>query len=316
MSEAKEEIKYLSTANLTVSPYNVRDHPEEGIEDLIKSIREVGILQPLIVRPIGPRKYEVVVGARRLMAAKAVGLRKVPCLVRKISDRDALILSLAENLQRGSLTQEEIQKAVMRLHKDFNMPTDLIAKRLGVDIAFVTDLIRIREALSVIKERVSGEVRVVKKPGRYRQRIERAREEIPITVATAVKDIAVEVQRQTGLSAEDIERELMPSIYELKQKQVQYVKEMIKRELPKVMREVKEPEKVKEIMLKRVEEVKKRIMSRRQVVVLIDEQVLANVRALASKLEVSDDDIIEGALKFSLSKVDEFTKFFKKEYST
>jgi len=312
--EAKEEVKYLSPTNLVISPYNVRENPEEGIDELIKSIREVGILQPLIVRPIERRKYEVVVGARRLIAAKALGLKKVPCLVRDISDREALVLSLTENLQRGSLSETEVQQAIMRLHRDFNMPADLIAKRLGIDVGFVVDLIRIRETLKMLKERVGEDVKVVKKPGRYRQSRERAKKEIPITVMKGARDIAVEVQRRTGISVEEIEKELMSSIYDLKQKQVQYVKEVIKRELPKVMKRVEEPEEVKEVMLKRIEEVKKRLVSRRQVVTLIDEGVLNEARGLARKLEIDDDDVIEGALKFSLSKSDEFTEFLKKEY--
>jgi len=311
---SREEVKYLSPFNLEVSPYNVRANPEEGIEDLVKSIREVGILQPLIVRPIGPRKYEVIVGARRLYAARMLKLKRVPCIVRDVGDREALILSLAENLQRGSLTQAEIQKAVIRLHRDFNMPPDLIAKRLGIAVGFVMDLIRIREAIKTIREKIGEEGTVVKKPGRYRQDRERAKKEVPITVMRGARDIAEVVERRTGLSADEIEKDLMSRVYDLKQKQIQYVKAIIKKELPQVIRELKEPERVKEYMFKRIEEVRKRIENRRQVVTLIDEAVLSEVRHLARKLGIDDDDVIEGALKFSLKMSDEFAKFLREEY--
>lgn len=89
----------MAVKNLEVSEFNVRKSAGDFTE-LLNSIEELGVLEPLIVRPKGKR-YEVVVGRRRLTAAKAAGLKKVPVIVREMSNADAVVASIVENVQRA-----------------------------------------------------------------------------------------------------------------------------------------------------------------------------------------------------------------------
>ena len=105
----------LETSKLFVGDSNVRKSVGD-ITELKLSIEEKGILQPLLVRPLKNR-FEIVVGSRRYEAAKAVGLRKVPVIIKPMSDTEALSLSLVENIQRSDLELEEEAEGVLRLMK-------------------------------------------------------------------------------------------------------------------------------------------------------------------------------------------------------
>jgi len=105
----------LETAKLFVGESNVRKSVGD-ITELKLSIQEKGILEPLLVRPLKNR-FEIVVGSRRYEAAKALGLRKVPVIIRPMSDTEALSLSLVENIQRNDLELEEEAEAVLKLMK-------------------------------------------------------------------------------------------------------------------------------------------------------------------------------------------------------
>ena len=86
------------------------------VTELARSIEEKGLLQPLIVRPVGSR-YEVVVGSRRLAAAKVAQLTRIPAIVRDMDDGEAISLSLMENIQRSDLEPEEEAEAILKLMK-------------------------------------------------------------------------------------------------------------------------------------------------------------------------------------------------------
>ena len=105
----------LETNNLFVGDSNVRKSLGD-ITELKLSIEEKGILQPLLVRPLKNR-FEIVVGSRRYEAAKALGLRKVPAIIKPMGDTEALSLSLVENIQRSDLELEEEAEGVLRLMK-------------------------------------------------------------------------------------------------------------------------------------------------------------------------------------------------------
>ncbi len=105
----------LETNKLFVGDINVRKSVGD-ITELKLSIEEKGILQPLLVRPLKNR-FEIVVGSRRYEAAKSLGLRKVPVIIRPMSDTEAVSLSLVENIQRSDLELEEEAEGVLRLMK-------------------------------------------------------------------------------------------------------------------------------------------------------------------------------------------------------
>ena len=116
MSTRQFQALELPLEELDISSANVRRDVGD-ISELADSIREQGILEPLIVRPTTDGRYEVIIGSRRLAAAKQVGLSLVPVIVQEISDSQAVVRSLVENLQRGDLTLEERVEAYKRLQE-------------------------------------------------------------------------------------------------------------------------------------------------------------------------------------------------------
>lgn len=113
-----------------------------GLQELAQSIRVGGVVQPIIVRPVGSR-FELVAGERRLRAVKLAGLAHIPALVRTISDEQALELSLVENLQREDLNPVEQARAFERLAVKFGLTQEEIAKRTGKDRATVANTLRL-----------------------------------------------------------------------------------------------------------------------------------------------------------------------------
>lgn len=146
-----------------------RDQPRqlfdaEGIEELAASIREKGILQPVVVKKIkqesalpggGPR-YELICGERRLKAALLSGLEKVPAIVKDVAESDFLEWALVENIQREDLNPLEEARAFERLATERNLSQDDVAKRVGKSRAAVTNAIRLlrlpEEVLGYVRE--------------------------------------------------------------------------------------------------------------------------------------------------------------------
>lgn len=116
--------------------------PEAGIKELAASIREVGILQPLVVRST-PAGFELIAGERRLRAAKEAGLERVPVLIRQAGENESMELALVENLQRENLSPLETAAAYQALMDGFGLSKDQLARRLGKSRAAVTNTLRL-----------------------------------------------------------------------------------------------------------------------------------------------------------------------------
>jgi ParB family transcriptional regulator, chromosome partitioning protein len=128
---------------------------EEGLAELAESIREQGVLQPLIVRSVetaGSRYYEIVAGERRWRAARLAGLAVVPVIVRELSNQQALAVALIENLQREDLNPIDQAQSMARLVDEFGMTHDEIAKALGRSRAGVTNFLRLLELDDGVKD--------------------------------------------------------------------------------------------------------------------------------------------------------------------
>lgn len=120
-----------------------QDFSEADLQDLAQSIREHGILQPLLVTKNGDR-YTLIAGERRLRASKRAGLKEVPCLVHvPVTDREQLELAIIENVQREDLSVLEQAVAYKKLHDEFNMTHEEIAKAVGKERPSITNIIRI-----------------------------------------------------------------------------------------------------------------------------------------------------------------------------
>jgi len=125
------------------SPYQPRTRfREEALEELARSILTSGIIQPLIVRPIGSR-FQLIAGERRWRAAQRAGLTKVSAIIRQVSDELALEITLVENIQREDLNAIEAARAFARLMDEFQLTQDAVAERTGKDRATVANAVRL-----------------------------------------------------------------------------------------------------------------------------------------------------------------------------
>lgn len=116
---------------------------EQSLDDLAASIREHGLLQPILVRPIAEGKYEVIAGERRLRACKRAGLHQVPVIVRAAGAQTSLELALIENLQREDIGPLESARAYRQLAEEFGLKQEEIATRVGKARATVTNALRL-----------------------------------------------------------------------------------------------------------------------------------------------------------------------------
>ncbi len=119
-----------------------RDMQPQALEELANSIRTQGILQPIIVRPIGD-KYEIIAGERRWRAAELAGLTEVPVIIRHVPDEAAMAIALIENIQRENLNPIEEAIALQRLSHEFAMTHQQLAEAVGKSRASVTNLLRL-----------------------------------------------------------------------------------------------------------------------------------------------------------------------------
>ena len=132
---------------------------EESLAELAESIREQGVLQPLIVRALpasetSANTYEIVAGERRWRAARLTGLTSVPVIVRDLTDQQALAVALIENLQREDLNPIDQAQSMARLVEEFGMTHDEIAKALGRSRAGVTNFLRLLELADGVKDAI------------------------------------------------------------------------------------------------------------------------------------------------------------------
>jgi ParB family transcriptional regulator, chromosome partitioning protein len=134
------------------SPYQPRTRfREEGLDELARSIQASGIIQPLVVRPIGNR-YQLIAGERRWRASQRAGLNKVSVIVRQVPDELALEMTLVENIQREDLNAIEQARAFERLMDEFQLTQESVAERTGKDRATVANAIRLLKLEPTILE--------------------------------------------------------------------------------------------------------------------------------------------------------------------
>lgn len=134
------------------SPYQPRTRfREEALEELTRSIRASGIIQPLVVRPVGNR-FQLIAGERRWRAAQRAGLDKVTAIVRQVPDELALEMTLVENIQREDLNAMEAARAFERLMDEFQLTQEAVAERTGKDRATVANAIRLLKLEATIQD--------------------------------------------------------------------------------------------------------------------------------------------------------------------
>lgn len=143
-TSAAESLQTLSIGALQPGKYQPRTHMDPAaLEDLAASIRAQGLMQPVLVRPIGADRYEIIAGERRWRASELAGLSEIPALVREIPDEAALAMALIENIQRENLNPLEEAVGIQRLIKEFGMTHEAAADAVGKSRAAVSNLLRL-----------------------------------------------------------------------------------------------------------------------------------------------------------------------------
>ncbi len=136
----------LPVKSLQTGRYQPRTHMDEGsLSELAESIKNQGIMQPILVRPVAKKmgKYEIIAGERRYRAAQIAGLKEVPVLVREVADENAAVMALIENIQREDLNPLEEAQGIKRLIEEFELTHEQAANAIGRSRSATTNLLRL-----------------------------------------------------------------------------------------------------------------------------------------------------------------------------
>ena len=139
-----DQMRELPLGLIDRNPYQTRLHLDEpAMEELVASIRSTGVVQPIVVRPIGGGRFQLIAGQRRWEASRRAGKTAIPAVVREVSDQQAMELTIIENLQRQDLNAMEQARAFDRLGREFGLTQEQMAQRTGIDRATVSNYIRL-----------------------------------------------------------------------------------------------------------------------------------------------------------------------------
>jgi ParB family chromosome partitioning protein len=150
-----ESLEQLPVTALRPGKYQPRTRMDEAsLAELADSIRARGVIQPIVVRPVGESQYEILAGERRWRAARLAGLERVPAVVREVPDEAALGIGLIENIQREDLNPIEEANGLARLISEFKLTHDEVAKAIGRSRTGVTNLLRLLDLAAAVQEMV------------------------------------------------------------------------------------------------------------------------------------------------------------------
>ncbi|MBR6472582.1 MAG: ParB/RepB/Spo0J family partition protein [Firmicutes bacterium] len=198
-----ENVRYLSIHDVKPNenqPRKVFD--EEKIEELAASIRENGIIQPLIVRKKG-KGYEIVAGERRWRAAIKAELKEIPCLVRKLTDEQNMLMAIIENMQREDLNPIEEAEGLNQMVKNFGMTQEQVSKSVGKSRPYITNSLRLLKLPENIRDLLS-EGKLSAGHGRALAGIED--EKIRQKLAEMIVSDGLSVRETERLAAEGLEK--------------------------------------------------------------------------------------------------------------
>jgi ParB family chromosome partitioning protein len=149
----------VSLSSITPNPKQPRTHFDpEALAELVASIKEIGILQPPVVREVGAGRYELIMGERRFRAAKLAGLKTIPVIIRQTKDNELLREALIENIHRSNLNALEEAAAYSNLLNDFNCTHDELAEKLGRSRSVITNTMRLLNLPASVQNKVAAGV--------------------------------------------------------------------------------------------------------------------------------------------------------------
>jgi ParB family chromosome partitioning protein len=151
-SDAANGVMYVDLARIAANPQQPRtEFPEQEITELSESIKALGVLQPILVRPFAGG-YQIVAGERRFRAAMRAGLFQVPVISKELSDRDTFEIALVENVQRLNLNPLEEARGYQKLMDEFDLNAQEVAGKVGKDRATVANLVRVLKLPTRVQE--------------------------------------------------------------------------------------------------------------------------------------------------------------------
>lgn len=193
--ESGEQVRMIALEAIDPNPDQPRTVFQPGaIEELALSIKEDGVIQPILLKPVGSR-FMVVVGERRWRASKLAGLSEIPAVIRDVSEEKILEIALVENIQREDLNPIEIATALQRLANEFQLSHEELAQRTGKDRTTVTNLLRLLRLPSDVQEMV----------GEKKLSMGHARALLSLPEADQQRTLAQRIVRQ-GLSVRQVEQ--------------------------------------------------------------------------------------------------------------
>lgn len=148
-------IDEVNVNEIEANPWQPRTtFDEEALNELSKSIKEVGIIQPLTLRKIGDKKYQIIAGERRFRASKLAGLSKVPAFIRESDDKNMLELALVENIQREDLDAIEVALSYQRLLDECNLTQESLSERVGKKRSTISNYLRLLKLPAIIQKAI------------------------------------------------------------------------------------------------------------------------------------------------------------------
>lgn len=153
VKEISSEVRHLNIDLIVAGRHQPReDFDQEKLEELAASIRSHGVIQPVVVRPLGDGRYELVAGERRWRACRLAGVKEVPALVRNLSERDVAEIALIENLQREDLNPLEEARAYQALITEYGLTQEEVGARVGKSRPVIANALRLLQLPPTIQE--------------------------------------------------------------------------------------------------------------------------------------------------------------------
>lgn len=153
----KRALRNLPIELIKANPNNPRKHfADEDLEDLANSIREKGLLQPIMVRPLPSGEHEIVAGERRWRAAQRAGVHEVPVIIKELSDSEALEIALIENIQRADLNPLEEARAYHQLLDRFSYTQQQLAEAIGKSRSHVANTLRLLNLPEAVRQQIEA----------------------------------------------------------------------------------------------------------------------------------------------------------------